>query len=73
MFERWARTIPPEVRRIKLLAVNLDGEYPTGFWRKLGFELVDEGTSEPEIATGYMVRPALRSAGRSDSPTAAAA
>jgi len=72
MFERWARTIPPDVRHIKLLAVNLDGEYPTGFWRKLGFEPADDECGELEIATGYMVRPAPRWCGSPDPPAAAA-
>jgi GNAT superfamily N-acetyltransferase len=56
LFERWLRTIPTDVCQIRLFSVNLDGEYPTGFWKKLGFEIEGE-FSETEIATCYMIRP----------------
>ena len=41
MFMDWARTLPAEVKQIELLAVDLDGGSPVGFWSKLGFEVED--------------------------------
>jgi GNAT superfamily N-acetyltransferase len=58
MFAAWVAQLPPFVRKIELLAVDLDGGSPIGFWRKLGFD-VEEAEFEEVPETGcYMVKPA---------------
>jgi GNAT superfamily N-acetyltransferase len=37
MFERWAASIPREVKQIKLLAAEIDDVSPIDFWEHLGF------------------------------------
>ncbi|BET67463.1 hypothetical protein ASA1KI_23810 [Opitutales bacterium ASA1] len=37
MIERWAHTIPDEVKEIRLLAAEIDGDSPFAFWESLGF------------------------------------
>lgn len=62
MFERWARTIPPEVSEIKVLAAEIDDEQPFGFWVKMGFQADD--TPEDFIAfPSFLSRPVQRRAG----------
>jgi hypothetical protein len=55
IFERWATKLPATIRKIQLLAVDLDDESPLGFWQKMGFEVED--ADFPEQFTGsYMVK-----------------
>jgi GNAT superfamily N-acetyltransferase len=56
IFDQWARTLPDTIKKIQLLAVDLDGGSPLGFWTKMGFEVED--ADFPELLTGsYMVKP----------------
>jgi hypothetical protein len=56
MFCEWMAKLPATVKKIQLLAVDLDGGSPVGFWRKLGFDV--EEAYFPELMTGcYMVQP----------------
>jgi GNAT superfamily N-acetyltransferase len=55
IFERWATKLPATIRKIQLLAVDLDDESPLGFWQKMGFEVED--AEFPDQFTGsYMVK-----------------
>ena len=54
IFEGWTAGLPATVRRIQLLALELDGESPLGFWLKMGFEA--DAADFAELFTGtYMV------------------
>ena len=53
IFEEWAAKLPASIRRIQLLAADLDGGSPIGFWTKMGFEV--DGADFPEQFSGsYM-------------------
>jgi len=66
IFEAWTRQLPAAVNRIQLLAMDLDGGSPLGFWDKMGFS--PEDADFPELLNGsYMVK-LLRSATGSGDP-----
>jgi len=46
IFEEWSAKLPASIRRIQLLAADLDGGSPIGFWTKMGFEV--DGADFPE-------------------------
>lgn len=51
----WLKNLPDTIKKIQLLAVELDGASPIGFWRKMGFEV--EEMYFPELMNGcYMVQ-----------------
>jgi hypothetical protein len=55
IFEAWTSTLPATIRKIQLLAIDLDCGSPLGFWEKMGFEV--EGADFPEQFPGsYMVK-----------------
>ncbi|PTY05553.1 hypothetical protein DB347_14355 [Opitutaceae bacterium EW11] len=58
MFLRWARALPEEIKKIQLLAVDLDGGSPLGFWTKMGFEVEDQDFPDLPETGCYMIRPA---------------
>jgi hypothetical protein len=54
MVMEWLSKLPATIKKIELLAVDLDGGSPVGFWKKLGFDV--EEKYFPELMTGsYMV------------------
>jgi ribosomal protein S18 acetylase RimI-like enzyme len=56
MVSEWLSKLPATIKKIELLAVDLDGGSPVGFWKKLGFDVEDKYF--PELMTGcYMVHP----------------
>jgi hypothetical protein len=56
MVMEWLSKLPATIKKIELLAVDLDGGSPVGFWKKLGFDVEDKYF--PELMTGcYMVHP----------------
>jgi len=56
MVLEWLSKLPATIKKIELLAVDLDGGSPVGFWKKLGFDVEDK--YYPEIMTGcYMSHP----------------
>jgi len=56
MVAEWLSKLPATIKKIELLAVDLDGGSPVGFWKKLGFDVEDKYF--PELMTGcYMVHP----------------
>jgi len=56
MVMEWLSKLPATIKKIELLAVDLDGGSPIGFWKKLGFDVEDKYF--PELMTGcYMVHP----------------
>jgi hypothetical protein len=56
MVMEWLSKLPATIKKIELLAVDLDGGSPVGFWKKLGFDVEDKYF--PELLTGcYMVHP----------------
>jgi hypothetical protein len=56
MVGEWLSKLPATIKKIELLAVDLDGGSPVGFWKKLGFDV--EEKYFPELMTGcYMVHP----------------
>lgn len=56
MVLEWLSKLPATIKKIELLAVDLDGGSPVGFWRKMGFDVEDRYF--PEIMTGcYMSHP----------------
>lgn len=69
LFERWLGALPPGVHQVQLLAVDLDGGSPLGFWRRLGFTVED--ADFPELFDGsYMIKslPETRAACAADRP-----
>jgi len=56
MVMEWLAKLPATIKKIELLAVDLDGGSPVGFWKKMGFDVEDRYF--PELMTGcYMVHP----------------
>jgi len=56
MVSEWLSKLPATIKKIELLAVDLDGGSPVGFWKKLGFDVEDKYF--PELMSGcYMVHP----------------
>jgi len=56
MVLQWLSKLPATIKKIELLAVDLDGGSPVGFWKKMGFDVEDK--YYPEIMTGcYMTHP----------------
>ena len=56
MVVEWLSKLPATIKKIELLAVDLDGGSPVGFWKKMGFDVEDR--YYPEIMTGcYMSHP----------------
>lgn len=56
MVLEWLSKLPATINKIELLAVDLDGGSPVGFWKKMGFDVEDR--YYPEIMTGcYMSHP----------------
>ena len=37
MVEAWRRKLPTSTREVRLLACEIDGESPLGFWERMGF------------------------------------
>ena len=56
LFDAWMRSLPQEVTKIELLAVDLDGGSPVGFWKKLGFEVEEQYFADVPETGCYMVR-----------------
>lgn len=55
ILHEWLQRLPETIKKIQLLAVELDGGSPVGFWRKMGFEV--EEMYFPELMNGcYMVQ-----------------
>lgn len=53
MVRDWLAKLPATIRKIEVLAVDLDGGSPVGFWKKMGFDIEDKYF--PELMTGcYM-------------------
>lgn len=63
MFDRWARSVPEEVRQIRLLPVALDDESPVGFWQRLGFRFEETDPIIGGVAGACMSRRARERAG----------
>lgn len=56
MVLEWLSKLPATIKKIEVLAVDLDGGSPVGFWKKMGFDVEDK--YYPEIMTGcYMSHP----------------
>jgi ribosomal protein S18 acetylase RimI-like enzyme len=56
MVLQWLSRLPATIKKIELLAVDLDGGSPVGFWKKMGFDVEDKYF--PELMTGcYMSHP----------------
>lgn len=64
MFERWEHALPPKVANISVLAVVLDGESPIGFWKKMGFEVVEEDYMPEVEGLGCRMKKSLAHPGR---------
>lgn len=58
LFTDWLRGLPADVKRVELLAVDLDGGSPVGFWKKLGFEIEDQDFPDVPETGCYMIRDA---------------
>jgi hypothetical protein len=55
IFEAWAAKLPSSIRKIQLLAIDLDDGSPLEFWLKMGFEV--DGADFPErFAGSFMVK-----------------
>lgn len=58
MLNKLVAELPPSVRLLTVLSVQLDDEFSTLFWRKMGFEPVDDFG---ELLVGsFMQRPLVR-------------
>lgn len=57
MVAEWLAHIPAGVRRIRLLAAEIDGEDPIPFWEKLGFREDAESPWVDEVPMRVMSRP----------------
>ena len=69
MVLEWLSKLPATIKKIELLAVDLDGGSPVGFWKKLGFDVEDK--YYPEIMTGcYMSHPMHEEAQTEKNPAA---
>ena len=55
IFAAWSEQLPATVEKIRLLAVDLDGGPPHGFWAKMGFE-ADETDLPDQFAASYMIK-----------------
>ena len=71
LFSNWLRSLPEEIKKIEVLAVDLDGGSPIGFWRKLGFEVEDAYFEEVPETGCYMSRPARTETESPRTPAAA--
>lgn len=58
LFNNWIKSLPEEITKVELLAVDLDGGSPIGFWKKLGFEVEDQYFEDVPETGCYMVRKA---------------
>jgi hypothetical protein len=67
IYEGWAAKLPATIRKIQLLAVDLDDESPVGFWVKMGFEM-DEADFPGQFAGAYMVKTVARHCGLPSQP-----
>jgi hypothetical protein len=56
MFLDWAKSLPAEIKKIELLAVNIDEDSPVGFWMKMGFDFEDLNSEDYPRSGCYMVR-----------------
>lgn len=59
MVEAWEARAPSCVRRIRLLAAEVDGEDPIPFWEKLGFHAEAEPPWVDEVPMRVMSREVL--------------
>lgn len=56
IFNEWLKRLPEVVRRVEVLAVDLDGEHSAGFWRRMGFEPETEFEFGELLNGSYMER-----------------